>query len=345
MKCFCGTVITPEGPVKGYVLVENGSVKEVVEGRCPETSVSKGIIMPPLVNGHSHCADCGVSVPKNIDLKNLVGPGGLKHRYLSETSEEILSDNIRKYSEVSRSNGIGTFIDFREGGAEGCRLLRETVPDAFIMGRPVSDKFNTDEIDEILKVADGIGISGIDDMPYAYIESVADYVQSKGRMFAIHASEGKRDDIDKIMALAPSFVVHMASAAKKDLLRCADEDVPIVVCPRSNRFFGLTPPLALMEDCGNRKILGTDNAMLCSPDLREEAREYISVLRSQGGTDEGIWDTLVINGRKLLYHVRGIGLHPGIDADITVFPSDDGSVKGMLGSNEHIMRFNMTERR
>lgn len=345
MVCFSGTVITSEGPVDGYVLIEDGIVKEIAEGKCPDTPVHKGIIMPPLVNGHTHCADCGVNVPKNIDLDGLVGPGGLKHRYLSETPKDVLSGNMKKYSELSRSNGIGTFIDFREGGLEGCVLLREAVPGAFIMGRPVSEEFDPKEIDRILEVADGIGISGIDDMPYSHIEAVADYVESKGRMFGIHASEGKRDDIDKILALSPSFVVHMASAAKRDLVRCADEDVPIVVCPRSNRFFGLVPPLALMEECGNETILGTDNAMLCSPDLREEAKQYISVLESQGGTGDGFWDTLVINGRKLLYHVRGIGLHPGIGADITVFPSKDSTVKGVLGNNGRIMRFDMTKRR
>lgn len=345
MKCFSGTVITPEGPVDGYVLIENGFVKEVGEGRCPETSVQEGIIMPPLVNGHTHCADCGVDVPKGIDLDGLVGPDGLKHRYLSETPKEVLSENIRKYSEISRSNGIGTFIDFREGGLEGCMLLREAVPDAFIMGRPVSKEFDSKEIDMILEVADGIGLPGMDDMPYSYIEAVADYVESKDRMFAMHASEGKRDDIDKILALSPSFVVHMASATKRDLVRCADENVPIVVCPRSNGFFGLTPPLALMEDCGNETILGTDNAMLCSPDLREEAKRYVSVLKSQGGSEKGFWDTLVINGRKLLYHVKRIGLCPGIEADITVFPSKDGTARGMLGDNGRIMRFDMTKRR
>lgn len=345
MECFSGTVITSDGPVYGYVLIENGSVREIREGPCPETPTSEGIVMPPLVNGHSHCADCGVKIPNNMNLDGLVGPGGLKHDYLSKASKETLSENMRRYSEISHTNGIGTFIDFREGGAEGCRLLRETVPGAFIMGRPVSDMFDPNEIDGILETADGIGLSGIGDMPYAYIESVADYVRSKGRMFAIHASEGKREDIDRILALSPSFVVHMASATKKDLVRCADENVPIVVCPRSNRFFGLTPPLALMEECNNETILGTDNAMLCSPDLRGEAREYVSVLKSQGGTGERIWDTLVANGRKILYHERGIGLHPGIDADITIFPSDDGSVRGMLGSNGRIMRFNMTRRR
>lgn len=345
MECFSGTVITSDGPINGYVLTENGIIKEIIEGKCPEPPLYHGVIMPPLVNGHSHCADYGMDISKNSDLDKLVGPGGMKHKYLSNVSNETLSENMKKYSELSYSNGIGTFIDFREGGVEGCRILREAVPDMpFILGRPVSDEFDSNEIDEILEIADGIGLSGMEDLPYSYIESVADYVNSKGRMFAIHASEGKRDDIDKVIALSPSFVVHMSSAEKKDLIRCADEDIPIVVCPRSNEYFGFTPPLALMEECGNETILGTDNAMICSPDLRKEAERYISVLKSQGGIGDEIWNTLVLNGRKILYHVRGIGLQSGIDADITIFPSSDGSVNGMLKSNKAVIRYNRAKR-
>ncbi len=345
MEFFSGTVITSDGPIDGYVLTEGGIIKEISEGKCPEPSLYKGVIMPPLVNGHSHCADYGMSVPKNIDLDKLVGPGGMKHRYLSKVSKETLSENMKKYSELSYSNGIGTFIDFREGGAEGSRILRKAVPEMpFILGRPVSDEFDSNEIDDILEIADGIGLSGMDDLPYSYIESIADYVNSKGRMFAIHASEGRRDDIDKVIALSPSFVVHMSSAEKRDLTRCADEDIPIVVCPRSNEYFGLTPPLALMEDCGNETILGTDNGMICSPDLRKEAKKYVSVLKYQGGVGDKIWDTLVLNGRKILYHVKGIGLQSGIDADITIFPSSDGSLNGMLKSKEAIIRYNRVKR-
>lgn len=343
MKYFSGTVITPDGPIEGYVLAEDGLIAEISEGVCPETPVSKGFIMSPPVNGHTHCADCGMTVPNNIGLNDLVGPGGLKHRYLSEASKETLTKNIKEYSEKSYSNGIGTFIDFREGGVEGCKLLRNAVPDAVIMGRPVSDEYDPSEINEILEVADGIGLSGINDMPLSYSESVAEHTKRKGKMFAIHASEGKREDIDDILALSPSFIVHMASAEKMDLIKCADEDVPIVICPRSNAFFGLNPPYATMEEVGNRTILGTDNAMLCSPDLREEAGRYLSVLASQGGTRKKFWETLVIDGRKLLYDEKGIGLRPGMKADITVFPSKDGTVDGMFMGNERILRFNMTK--
>ena len=344
MHYFSGTVITRDGAIEGYVCLEDGIVSEVSEGKCPIKPMAEGIIVLPMVNGHTHCADGGLSVPDGIGLNDLVGPAGLKHRFLSETSEDILADGMKKYSELSLKNGIGTFIDFREGGVAGSKLLRETVPESFILGRPVSNEYDPNEIDDILRYADGIAISGIDDISIAYAEAVADQTHRNGKIFAIHASEGARDDIDSILALSPSFLVHMASSERPDLLRCVDEDVPIVVCPRSNKFFGLLPPLAMMEECGNITILGTDNAMLCSPDLRAEAKEYVSLLRSQRGTGEGIWDTMIFNGRKLLNRDKMLSIYPGVKADIVILPSGDGTADGMLRSRKRIMRFNMTEK-
>ena len=344
MDYFSGTIIDQDGAMKGYVRLEDGIIAEVSEGKCPKEPTAKGIIIPPMVNGHTHCADCGLNAPDDISLKDLVGPGGLKHQFLDETPKDILAQRIKEYSELSQRNGIYKFVDFREGGVTGSKLLRETVPNSLILGRPISKEYDPNEIDDILRYADGIGISGIDDIPTAYAEAVSDQTHRNGKIFAIHASEGVRDDIDSILALSPSFLIHMASSEPSDLLKCADEDVPIVVCPRSNRFFGLLPPLATMEKYGNITILGTDNAMICSPDLRAEAREYISLLRSQGGTGEGIWDTMVFNGRKLLNDNEAISVYPGMKADIVILPSKDGTANGMLSSQERILRFNMTKR-
>ncbi|HKM14157.1 MAG TPA: deaminase [Candidatus Methanomethylophilaceae archaeon] len=344
MHYFSGTVITEDGAIEGYVCLEDGIVAEVSEGKCPKEPTARGIIIPPMINGHTHCADGGLKVPKDVSLNDLVGPDGLKHQFLRKTPNDILAKEIKGYSELSQKNGIETFIDFREGGVAGSRLLREIVPSSLILGRPVSKEYDSNEIDDILRYADGIGISGIDDIDTAYVEAVSDQTHRNGKIFAIHASEGVRDDIDSIMALSPSFLVHMASSQPSDLLRCVDEDVPIVVCPRSNRFFGLSPPLALMEEYGNITILGTDNAMICSPDLRAEAKEYISLLKSQGGTGEGIWNTMVFNGRKLLSDDKAISICPGIKADIVVLPSKDGDANSMVESRERILRFNMTEK-
>ena len=63
------------------------------------------------------------------------------------------------------------------------------------------------------------------------------------------------------MSLEPAFVVHMVEATDADILACADAGIPIVICPRSNRFFGKTARAARMLELGAEVALGTDNAM------------------------------------------------------------------------------------
>jgi cytosine/adenosine deaminase-related metal-dependent hydrolase len=74
----------------------------------------------------------------------------------------------------------------------------------------------------------------------------------------------------------------MTHATKEQLRRCADDQIPIAVCPRSNWMLGVAssvrrPPLALMEKLGCVVCLGTDNVMFVPPDLFSEMA-FISVL-------------------------------------------------------------------
>jgi cytosine/adenosine deaminase-related metal-dependent hydrolase len=73
----------------------------------------------------------------------------------------------------------------------------------------------------------------------------------------------------------PDLLIHMTHATKKQLRDCADREIPIVVCPRSNWTLGVAssrhhPPLVLMEELGCTLCLGTDNAMFVPPDILSE---------------------------------------------------------------------------
>lgn len=346
MRYFSGTVVTAYGTIDGYVGLENGTVVELSEGRCPGVPEKRGVVSLPYVNCHTHCADGGLRVPEEIGLEELVAPpSGLKHAYLENASRETLAENMLGFRRISYGNGIDTFMDFRESGIEGSRLLRETVPEAFILGRPESEEFDSNEIDGILEYADGIALSGIADVSKKFAESVADYVLGKGKTFALHASEAKRENIDDILALSPEFLVHMSSAEKPDILKCADAAVPIVSCPRSNRFFGIVPPLALMQECGAEICLGTDNAMLFAPDMRAEAKECARILEAQGGDPSAVWDIMIRNGRKILYRGNRIGLQLGTEADIVILPSEYNGKGNALESVEPVIRIERTTKK
>jgi len=299
----------------GGTIIEHGSAEPCTvvysDGRVsidysePDRCDFRALFIKDMVNAHTHCGDYGLDVPPGLSLEELVAPpDGLKHRYLTGLTENGLRDNIRRFSEVSASYGSVSFIDFREGGAPGCRALRECSSEAIILGRPVSKEYDPEEMHQILSAADGIGIPSISDMDQRYIESIADEVRRQNRILAIHASERIREDIDTILSLDPAFLVHMCEATDSDMAKCAEAEVPVVVCPTSNAYFGKIPPAARMLDNGVEISIGTDNGMLCEPDMIGEARALSQILQSQGGDPADAWKSLSGFPSKLLNRTK-----------------------------------------
>lgn len=309
------------GQRPGWVVSEDGVIAGHGSGQCPEDPDVVGFIVGDVLNMHTHCADYGLRIPPGMSLTDLVAPpNGLKHRYLRESPPDVLKASMRRFSDDSRSRGSRGFVDFREGGAEGCRLLRESSPDAVILGRPLSERFDPGEIDSILETADGIGISSISDMDRRYVEAVADEVRERNAVFAIHASERIREDIDFILSLDPAFVVHMCEATDADILKCAEAEVPIVVCPTSNAYFGKTSPIARCQAMGADIAIGTDNGMLCAPDMFAEAAKFAEIAESQGGNGGECIQSMSSVTSKILNSVTSNPVHecPG---PLTVIPS------------------------
>jgi len=90
--------------------------------------------------------------------------------------------------------------------------------------------------------------------------------------------------VDSALSFEPDLLVHMTHATKKQLRTCAEEKIPIAVCPRSNWVLGVTasarlPPLHMMLDLGCTVLLGTDNAMFVPPDLFSEMAFTSTVYR------------------------------------------------------------------
>lgn len=326
-----GMVSDRRGFRPGYLIVEDGRAVEVGGGECPVRPDRRGIVLMDTVNGHTHCADYGLRVPPGMSLQELVAPpDGLKHRYLREAPDTEISSNMSRFARDSRASGAVTFVDFREGGARGCRMLRESAPEAVILGRPVSPEFDPEEIDDILSVADGIGISSVSDMDPGYIEAVADAVRERRMVFAIHVSERVREDIDFVLSLDPAFVVHMCEATDSDILKCAEAEVPIVVCPTSNRYFGKVPPIARAEALGADLAIGTDNGMIRSPDMVAEALEFARTAEAQGGDPETVWSALWKLSGKILNQHSNILNHNGTDV-LSVIPTEDFDALSALG--------------
>lgn len=295
-----GMVCGRRGMSPGHLVSGEDGV-EVGYGECPVRPDRRGIILTDVVNAHTHCADYGLRIPKGLSLEELVAPpNGLKHRYLASATDDELKENMRRFAHDSASFGSSAFVDFRENGLKGVRMLREAAPDAVILGRPTSREFDSSEVEDILDVADGIGISSISDMDHGYIEDVADVVRERRKIFAIHVSERIREDIDFVLSLDPAFVVHMCEATDSDIAKCAEAEVPIVTCPTSNMYFGKVPPLERFQRMGADVAIGTDNGMLRSPDMVDEAGVYVDIMERQGGDPDSVFGSLCNLSGKIL---------------------------------------------
>ena len=122
----------------------------------------------------------------------------------------------------------------------------------------------------MLDYSHGIGISSISDWNYEELSLISSHVNERKKIFAIHASENKRENIQKILDLKPRFVVHLCSATDEDITDVAKEKIGVVVCPRANLFFGLQPPIDMLLKKKIPVMLGTDNAMIVKPDIFKE---------------------------------------------------------------------------
>lgn len=329
MRYVEGTILTDEGWIEGHIGFEDGIVQEVCRGPHTEAELS-GIIIPTLINAHTHIADYIVPVDLSLPLEAIVAPpDGLKHRALREASPHLLMKNMNYMALFMLRKGISRFIDFREGGIRGASLLKNSCKigaKPFIMGRPANTSYNKDEADALLKSVDGIGISSISDWDYGELKALAEFTHSRGKMFALHASENRREDIDLILDLKPDFLVHMTMASEDDLEICADQGIPVIVCPRSNLFFGIMPPIKKMIEKGLTLALGTDNAMITMPDLLLEMEFTGRVMRYQGLKNlDAVLEMAVATGRKILNLNGTIGIGPGLPCDFMVLRSRGGN--------------------
>ena len=249
-----GPVFTSEGFVGKGIDLENCSIANDIEGE------ESGIIIPLFRNCHTHLGDtlARKEMPHNLSLSELVGPNGWKHKWLAKNDQRTSA--IAGVKEIINS-GTGLVMDFREGGKEGLDVFDdiEYPGKLILLGRPL----NNEKLP-----GSNAGISSLIDVKNA--TEMAAAARSNNGLVGIHHSENEREEIQPLLDLKPDFAVHMCHATESDLKKIKANDISIVVCPRSNRYFGNKPPLEKMIELGIDIGFGTDNGMLCTVNMMDE---------------------------------------------------------------------------
>lgn len=273
MERYNGPFFTEDGFIRAEFLIDGEEVKEFEEGG---DSGEEVIVIPSFFNCHTHVGDSVVKEAPTGTIEEVVGPGGIKEKELASADEKELVSSIEDYLRRAAYSGIRHLIDFRENGLKGVKILEEAeerIGEGITvqkMGRPLERTYDEEELRDLVNGADGIGLSSYRDWDEVELEKVAEFLTKRDVPLAIHCSEAVREPIDKVLSLDIHHLVHMLEATDDDLELCAEENIPIVICPRSNMYFGKMPDIPNMLRSETTLCLGTDNAMIGTPDIFRE---------------------------------------------------------------------------
>jgi cytosine/adenosine deaminase-related metal-dependent hydrolase len=357
----------------GYLVIEGGRITEVGPGRPGDRSgvvldARDTIVAPAFINAHTHVAD---GIIKEVGFGHeywdvMMPPDGLKHQALRQTAPDDVTTGIADALDCMLATGTLTFVDFREGGRSGVDMLRRASAAspvrAVALGRfgayppqPVEQlernagrltDANLAEVEAILEAADGFSLVTGNDLTDEALEQVGTFVRQRGRLLAVHAAEAPgyrtisitrtgRADVPRVLEhLRPDFVVHLTLATVDELDSVATAGVPAVVCPRIQGVMGLgVPRFDWMLERGMLVALGTDNLMLCGPDLLREleySSRVVRALRTSATYPSArqLLQMVTINPARILGRDREIGsLEPGKRADVVVFDARSANLR------------------
>ena len=263
-------------PNRENIVVDEGKIIEIAkdarEGKIID--VDGAVVCPSFINGHIHIGD---SIIKDegygLSLSEMVKPpNGVKHVALANASDDELVEAMRCSMWDMVNSGTTHFIDYREGGVKGVKLLKEASKDIpikpIILGR--DDSFYGEDPDltkvkiairKLLKIAD-IHVA----------ESESNQIESLNKYGLSEIEKGVKANFSQL--------VHLTNPKNDDLDFVSKTAANVVVCPRANATLNVgVAPLNDMVNLGLKPLLGTDNVMLNSPNMLREL-EFTSKVMS-----------------------------------------------------------------
>ena len=241
--------------------------------------------------------------------------------------------------------GVGAAIDFREEGIPGVKVLRAATRASRVrvvaLGRPLARPVRSEELQELLSIADGVGLSSAREENRQDRTVLERACRDRGKLFGLHASENVREDPDDYLNPLPNLIVHLTEATDADLERVAGTGATVAVCPRSNALFGRRPKLATLARLGIPTLLGTDNVMFHAPSIwRELEFAYVaSRLAGERVAPEFLVRAVCVTPWRLLGEPEQARIQPdGAARPIVVrLPSEDPAYQLVGRATEHLI--------
>ncbi len=282
---------------KENIVVDDGKIVEIGkdsrEGKIID--VDGAVVCPSFINAHMHIGD---SIIKDegysLSLSEMVKPpNGVKHKALDNVDDEVLMSAMMDTMWEMVQNGITHFIDYREGGIDGVKLLKKAsakIPiKPIILGR--DDSFYGVDPDlkkvkkavrKLLRIADGIAPSGFGEVTDDVARIIVDECNKQDKISSIHVAESESNQLESFDKFDKTEIargvesdfnqlVHLTNPKFNDLDLVSKSNQNVVVCPRANATLNVgVVPLNKMLDMGIKPLIGTDNVMLNSPNMFRE---------------------------------------------------------------------------
>ena len=292
-------------PIKANITVDDGIITDISrdahEGKIIDADGA--IVAPSFLNGHTHIGDSIIrDEGYGLSLGEMVKPpNGVKHRALASAEDEEIIEAMKSSMWDMLESGTTHFIDYREGGIKGVKLLKEASKDIpitpIILGR--DDSFYGDnpdlskvksQIRKLLKVADGIAPSGFGEITDEVAHIIVEECRKEGKISSIHVAESESTQIESLGLFDKTEIergvdskfnqlVHCTNPKNNDLDLIKNSDANVVVCPRANATLNVgVAPLNEMLNLGLNPILGTDNLMLNSPNMFRELEFTLKIM-------------------------------------------------------------------
>ena len=292
-------------PVRENIVVDEGKIieisKEANEGKIID--VDSAVVCPSFINGHIHIGDSIIrDEGYGLTLSEMVKPpNGIKHVALANASDDELIEAMRHSMMEMIESGTTHFIDYREGGIKGVKLLKEASKNLPI--KPIilarDDSFYGDDPDlnkvkkaihKLLKVADGIAPSGFGEITSEVANLITEECAKRGKISSIHVAESESNQIESLnmnqqtevaKGVESNFdqLVHLTNPKVDDLTQVSKSGQNVVVCPRANATLNVgVAPLNKMLNLGIKPLLGTDNVMLNSPNMLRELEFTLKIM-------------------------------------------------------------------
>jgi cytosine/adenosine deaminase-related metal-dependent hydrolase len=225
------------------------------------------LIIPGLINAHTHIGDSlGKDVAVDLGLNARVHPiYGAKQKILQRSKPDHLKTFIRSSALSMIKKGITTFADFREGGLEGVKLLKDAISGlpikCIVFGRveyyvditssstgsaPQNLPYSALQMaSNVLEISDGLGISGANENSDETLKLYRKLIRArktsttsekkktkKKLLIAIHAAESEKTVEFSKSHTGRTEVARIMKYLKPDIIihmtHATDKDISIV---------------------------------------------------------------------------------------------------------------------